>query len=182
MKKYWKNLSWAQRLMILIAILAAGGYVYFSKGPFLFQKDAVIVEEQTTKDGETVIKVEDVDSVELAEEFPAGMTEKEVMNAIHKMSHQKVIAKKKWGAIPLTPERVNRLIEVVEGNRAGYANSAQYLDILHRWADGDFSRADSDHNIIWNLQGGTVGKATGISSPEEEKAFIEENFYVKKDK
>lgn len=179
MKKYLKNLSWAQRLMILTAILAAGGYYYFSNGPFLFKKDAVIVKEQTTKDGETVINVEDTDRNKIAEEFPLNMTEKEVMNAIHSMSHQKVIADKKWGAIPLTTERVNRLIEAVEGNRSGYANSKLYLDILTRWANGDFSRVDSDHNAIWNLQGGTVGKATGIASPQEEKEFIEEKFHIK---
>jgi hypothetical protein len=47
------------------------------------------------------------------------------------------------------------------------------LDILNRWAEGDFSRADKDHNAIWNVQGGTIGEATGVMSPEEEQQYLE---------
>ncbi|WP_268872885.1 DUF6241 domain-containing protein [Neobacillus fumarioli] len=53
-----------------------------------------------------------------------------------------------------------------------------YKDILERWAAGDFSQIDKDHNTIWDLQGGTIGKATGMATPKEEMAFIEKNFKV----
>ena len=39
------------------------------------------------------------------------MTEEQVQDAIHQMSHQKVRAEKKWGFIPLTRERVDRSIK-----------------------------------------------------------------------
>ncbi|MFD1850086.1 DUF6241 domain-containing protein [Oceanobacillus bengalensis] len=90
---------------------------------------------------------------------------------IHGMSHQKVKAEEKWGYYEIHPERIQWLLEgldVVEIN-----NETVYRKILERWAEGDFSKVDDDHNAIWTLQGGTIGEATGILSPEEEQAYIE---------
>jgi hypothetical protein len=103
-----------------------------------------------------------------------GMSEGAVRNIIHYMSHQKVKASKKWGAFHMTSERIDKLIAIVEGNNYLYRD--KYLDILYRWQRGDFSRVDKDHNIIWTLQGGTIGKATGIMSPIEEKNYIKKHF------
>ena len=79
----------------------------------------------------------------------------------------------------MTQERIERLIEVVEGNKSSYNDSKLYLEILNRWADNDFSRADKDHNAVWSLQGGNVGRAKGIISFEEEKDFIKEHYKIK---
>ncbi|RDW16029.1 hypothetical protein CWR48_17735 [Oceanobacillus arenosus] len=90
---------------------------------------------------------------------------------IHGMSHQKVRAEKKWGYYEIHPDRVKWLLEgldVVE-----IANETTYRDILERWDKGDFSRVDQDHNAIWQIQNGTVGKATGILSPGEEQEYID---------
>lgn len=106
------------------------------------------------------------------------MTDGEVQNAIHQMSHQKVQADKKWGMIPLTKERVVRLIDVVEGNKEHFKHESAYLEILNRWLEDDFSRVDEDHNIIWTLQNGTVGRATGSLTYEEELRFISKYFNV----
>ncbi|MFK9090117.1 DUF6241 domain-containing protein [Bacillus salipaludis] len=179
MKKFFKKISWTQRLIIVLAIFVGlGAYYYFSTGSLPFQKDAVTVKVEKTKDGETVVKMEDTNSSKIEREFPTDMPEDEVMAAIHKMSHQKVRADKKWGALPLTPERVNRLMKVVRDNHAQYKGSDVYIDILTRWSKGDFSRVDHDHNQVWELQGGTIGAADGIASVEEEQKFIEEHFKV----
>jgi hypothetical protein len=103
----------------------------------------------------------------------SSMTEDEVLNYMHGMSHQKVEAEEKWLHFEMTNERIQFLIGVVESGR--YENSDLYLDILNRWAEGDFLKADKDHNAIWNLQGGTIGKATGVLSTEEEKQYLEDN-------
>jgi hypothetical protein len=181
MKKYFKQLSWAQRVMIIIAVMVLGIFSYYqTTGSFPFQKKSVTVVVQKSKDGQSVIKMDDPASQVIEKDFPMDMTEDEVMDAIHKMSHQKVEASKKWGAIPLTPGRVNQLLKVVQKNSNHYTNSSVYIEILERWSKGDFSTVDKDHNKIWNLQGGTIGKAVGILSVEEEKAYIEENFRVKR--
>jgi hypothetical protein len=103
----------------------------------------------------------------------SSLTEDEVLNYMHGMSHQKVVAEEKWLHYEMTNERIQFLIGVVESGR--YENSDLYLDILNRWAEGDFSKADKDHNAIWNLQGGTIGKATGVLSTEEEQQYLEDN-------
>ncbi|HZG70252.1 MAG TPA: DUF6241 domain-containing protein [Chondromyces sp.] len=108
--------------------------------------------------------------------FKENMTEEEVQIAIHHMSHQKIKAKRKWGALQITPERIDRLIEVVEINESKHEQSAVYLSILNRWKKGDFSKVDKDHNAIWRLQGGTIGKATGLLSAKEEEKYIKQNF------
>ncbi|WP_066314493.1 DUF6241 domain-containing protein [Bacillus sp. FJAT-29814] len=182
MRKYLKRLSKTQMLIILFAVLAIGFYYFYSTESLPFQKTSVVVKEEKTKEGEPVLQVQDATSEQAEEEFPADMQETEVMAALHKMSHQKVTAKKKWGAIPLTPQRVDRLLSVVTQNKSKYKNSQLYINILNRWADGDFSHADDDHNAIWNLQGGTIGKATGLASINEEKEFIEQNFNIKLEK
>jgi capsular polysaccharide biosynthesis protein len=179
MKKYLKRLSKFQMLLILIAVLAIGFYYFYLTESLPFQKADVVVQEAKTEEGKSVLQVQDATSEQAAEEFPFTMQESEVMSAIHKMSHQKVTATKKWGAIPLTPQRVERLLQVIAQNKAKYKNSQLYLNILNRWAKEDFSQADVEHNAIWKLQGGTVGKATGLSSTHEEKEFIEQNFNIK---
>ncbi|MDN3019749.1 DUF6241 domain-containing protein [Paenibacillus sp. BSR1-1] len=179
MKKYLSNLSRTQRIIILFAVLSLGFIYYFSKGALPIQKDAVTVKVQKTDEGESVIQIQDKNSEEIAKDFPSNMSEDDIRDAIHLMSHQKVVADKKWGAIPLTKKRVNRLLEVVKENQANYKNTDIYYSILKRWAKGDFSRVDEDHNEIWDLQEGTVGKAKRIASSKEERDFIEENFKVK---
>ncbi|MCD8502771.1 MAG: DUF6241 domain-containing protein [Bacillaceae bacterium] len=104
------------------------------------------------------------------------MSEHLLQNDIHWMSHQKVSAKQKWGAMLITEERIDRLLEVATKNKETYKHSEIYIDILTRWQGGDFSQADLDHNAIWRLQGGTVGAATGLLMPEQEKAYIEKHF------
>jgi Family of unknown function (DUF6241) len=101
------------------------------------------------------------------------LKEKDILNYMHGMSHQKVIAEEKWLHYEMTTERVNYLIEVVENGQ--YENEEVFLDILHRWSVNDFSEADKDHNKIWRIQGGTIGEATGVMTVEQEQVYLEEN-------
>jgi hypothetical protein len=123
-----------------------------------------------------VIEIDEVRKMSIEEEMPFSMEEYTVQDLIHGMSHQKIRADDKWGFLPMTQERVSRLIVVVEANNLKYDDSDLYLKILNRWLNNDFSRVDLDHNAIWELQGGNVGRATGILTVEEEKAFIKKNF------
>ncbi|MFF2793892.1 DUF6241 domain-containing protein [Lysinibacillus xylanilyticus] len=106
-----------------------------------------------------------------------------VEEVIQEMAHQKVIAKTKEGSIMITPERIDTLIQMVEGNKDKYERRAMsdkyapyeiYLDILKRWKKGDFSTVDDDHNILMIIQGGKPpeGLATGKASEEQEIDYI----------
>jgi hypothetical protein len=102
-----------------------------------------------------------------------NLSEEDILNYMHGMSHQKVVAEEKWLHYEMTNERIQFLISVVENDN--YKNGELLLDILQRWAEGDFQRADKDHNKIWSLQGGNVGEATGVMTPEQEQQYLEEN-------
>lgn len=162
-KKIW--------IPVILACVLIGGYLYFDK-------INVSVSVGTAPTGKKVVQVhEQTKKVERG--FPFSMSENDVQQAIHNMSHQKVLADKKWGALPLTPERVKRLLQVVEANKKEYENADVYLTILKSWDKGNFDYVVMNHNAIWELQGGTVGKANGKASPEEEMEFIQENYDVK---
>lgn len=158
--------------IILIAIIM---WSFYKKEVPISKKDGEII-EKTTEDGGTIIEVKETMSKPVEEEFPLTLKDYEIGNAIHAMSHQKVKAKDKWSFLPLTANRVERLIEVVEINKSDYPNSKLYLNILTRWSKNDFSQIDEDHNKIWGLQNGNIGRATGILSHEEELKFIEKYY------
>ena len=96
------------------------------------------------------------------------------------MSHQKVKAEDKWGFLPLTKDRVKRLLEVVKDGQETYKHADTYLTILESWNNQEFSSVDKHHNAIWRLQSGTIGRATGILSAAEEKAYIEKHYDIQK--
>jgi hypothetical protein len=39
---------------------------------------------------------------------------------------------------------------------------------LYRWEEGDFRGAVEDHNYLWGLLEGNIGKATALNSQTEE--------------
>lgn len=102
------------------------------------------------------------------------LTDRDYREYIHGMSHQKIKADQKWGFYQINDERVQWLLDglVLEGKQKELSGYTVYKDILERWLAGDFSKADDDHNAIWTMQGGTIGRATGVLSPEEEQAYI----------
>lgn len=135
-------------------------------------------EESVEASAESQIKMEVTlpteETTEIEKELALDMGEIAVQNVIHAMSHQKVKAEDKWSHMPLTQERIDRLIEVVElGN---YEFSKMYLEILYRWKEEDFTKAVDDHNSIWHLQKGSVGKAYSLMTPEEEQRYIEQYY------
>ncbi|NLP53067.1 DUF6241 domain-containing protein [Bacillus sp. RO1] len=98
------------------------------------------------------------------------LNEVHVANYIHWMSHQKVKAESKWTHYKMTPERIDWLLEKVK--EADYKHEKVYVEILTKWQKGDFSTAHLDHNRVWSLLNGTIGKATGVMTEEEEKEYL----------
>ncbi len=123
----------------------------------------------------SILQIDGKNKQPVEKEFPMNMSEYDIQVVIHAMSHQKVKAEDKWTSILMTPERVSRLLDVVNAKDERFEkNGPLYLEILQRWASGDFSKVDQDHNAIWQLQGGTVGRATGILTEQQEEDFIDE--------
>ncbi|MGE7723344.1 PRK06770 family protein [Bacillus cereus] len=100
--------------------------------------------------------------------------EYEVIKAMHSMTHQKVVAEQKWGAIPMTKLHAEAVKDIL--NNTNFEKKAELLAIAERWANGDFSKIVEDHNYFWTEQEGSIGKATGTMDSTEEQTFVLNNF------
>ncbi|MED3761355.1 DUF6241 domain-containing protein [Peribacillus frigoritolerans] len=101
-------------------------------------------------------------------------TQEEVMDVMHHMTHQKVIAEEKWGAVEMNFENINAVYDIVVDS--DFMLKGDLLNIVSGWKEGNFDNVAQDHNYFWEYQNGTVGKATGILNTDEEAEFIDNNF------
>ncbi|MCO0600030.1 DUF6241 domain-containing protein [Peribacillus butanolivorans] len=101
-------------------------------------------------------------------------TQEEVMDVMHHMTHQKVIAEEKWGAVEMNSENINAVYEIV--NDSDFMLKGDLLNIVTGWKEGNFDNVAQDHNYFWEYQRGTVGRATGTLNSNEEAKFIKNNF------
>ncbi|MGP4075418.1 DUF6241 domain-containing protein [Halobacillus sp. K22] len=168
---------------LLVTLLLAGAGVWaVQKYVLTAAEDNKDISPEALRQAEEVItgaiSEEELDSYKEAGKNPFGkdtpaeeLTDYHYKEYIHGMSHQKVKASKKWGFYEIHPERISWLLKGLE--QADVEHKQVYKNILVKWEEGNFSTIDEDHNAIWNLQNGTIGKATGILSPTEEKDYIE---------
>ncbi|WP_243290453.1 DUF6241 domain-containing protein [Bacillus sp. FJAT-47783] len=167
-----KNNKW---LSVILVLLFGCGVVF----TFIFLD--MFLNESHTKSNKNISALEGVEEVSQPLEMTASpfgdgktsLTETDIQDYLHGMSHQKVKAEEKWTHYFITEERIQFLLQVVE--KGDYEHKPLYLDILTRRAEGDFSKADQDHNAIWQLQGGTIGKATDVFTEEEEDMYVQEH-------
>ena len=93
---------------------------------------------------------------------------------MHKMTHQKIKSDKKWGAIPMSAENIKEIKNAIENT--DYDRGPSLMNIIEKWEEGNFNSIAQDHNSLWEMQDGTVGRAYGTMTAEEERKFIENNF------
>jgi CBS domain-containing protein len=103
-----------------------------------------------------------------------GSTEEQVMEVMHKMTHQKVRAERKIGAIPMVEDTIIQVYNIV--SNSDFGNKEKMLEIAGKWKNGWFDTIDYDHNFFWKHQEGEVGKAYGVMTSVEEQEFIKNNF------
>ncbi|MEY8731038.1 DUF6241 domain-containing protein [Peribacillus frigoritolerans] len=130
--------------------------------------------EAKAKAAEFEAKTAIYDGIEFETGLDEGSTETEVMDVMHKMTHQKVRSQDKWGAIPMSPKIIEEVYKIVDSS--DFQHRDRLLSIAARWRDFDFSTIVQDHNFFWEDKAGTVGKAHGTLSRSEEVEFIEVNF------
>lgn len=140
------------------------------------EKDSKAVVKETTEVPETIENEDtaEIGGVEIMLPITHGATEDEVIQTMHNMTHQKVRAEKKWGAVPMSKVNAAAIKEIIaQGN---YEKKEELLVIAERWINQDFSQIVEDHNYFWAIQEGSVGKATGVMTAAEERAFALNNY------
>lgn len=61
-----------------------------------------------------------------------------IIDSMHKMLHQKVIADKKSGFIVMSPENIKKLRHLLDQSDK-IMEKEKYVEILNRWEKGEFS-------------------------------------------
>jgi hypothetical protein len=102
-------------------------------------------------------------------------TEKELLEILLKMTHQKVHSEEKWGFVQMSEVNLHAVREVLQENSAINKN-IDMLAMVNNWLKNEFTNIVDEHNQIWKLREGTVGKAYGILSPAEEDELVNEQF------
>lgn len=148
-------------------IAADGGNRISNIAEDLEQREADKAEAATTKEGQESKGGKQAD---------IGMDEGHLQTYIHQMTHQKVVADKKFGKVEMSEENIRNLLKIVQLNYDDYEHSKFYESTLMAWEKGDFSNAVGVHNRIWDWHHGTVGRATDLMTPEQEAEYVEKHF------
>lgn len=166
--KWIRSHKWLIFFIVVVLFCSAAGSLYFLKSDKAAHAEIPI----KMKGSKVVVKEKNGTEKELVNPFGDSKkpNEETVQEYIHGMSHQKVKANEKWTLYKITDERINYLIEVVKAYP--FSHKQLYLDILNRWKKGDFTHVVQDHNAIWRLEGGNIGKALRRLTPEQEKAEL----------
>lgn len=175
-----KKIMWTF-IIVIVALIGWFTYIVYtdfstSEQPVTGEPDETETESPQDEEEEPILLNEQGD--EDKKPFNTTMKQEEVTEEvmrdfIHKMSHQKIEAEAKWGLIEITDERIDWLLKSVDKTKEPLNNKEVYKKILTRWAEADFSHAVEDHNTIWEMQGGNIGKALRLLTAEEEEAYLE---------
>ncbi|WP_058306447.1 DUF6241 domain-containing protein [Gracilibacillus massiliensis] len=130
--------------------------------------ESVADKESKQQDQESIQEeVQEVDEEKI-------LSENSFMNTLHKMTHQKIHAEEKWGAVEITQDRIDLMLNIAKDST--FTHRDFYMQALTAWQTGNFSNAVEVHNYIWERQNGTIGRASRLLTEEEEQQYVEKYF------
>ncbi|WP_281659523.1 DUF6241 domain-containing protein [Halobacillus sp. Cin3] len=159
--------------LLLLAAAGTGWYLMSTQAEAMTEQEVKEAVEKSAEEADEKLQTYEEEGKNPfgSEKRQNELTDSDYQSYIHSMSHQKVKADKKWGFTTIHPERIDWLLEGLDQTTLTHRQT--YEEILTKWHAGDFSTADEDHNRIWTLQNGNVGKATGLLSPQEEAQLMQ---------
>ncbi|MFS0777746.1 DUF6241 domain-containing protein [Neobacillus sp. 3P2-tot-E-2] len=119
----------------------------------------------------------DINQAKVALGIDQAPSEKDVLEILHNMTHQKVRSEEKWGFVHINEVNLLAVKNVLLENPS-FNQNIDMLSIVTDWLNNDFSNIVAEHNSIWKMKNGSVGKAYGILSPSEEATLVKEQFGV----
>nr|WP_285800956.1 DUF6241 domain-containing protein [Exiguobacterium sp. s149] len=96
------------------------------------------------------------------------------------MTHQKISARSKWVAIPMTPQNIQQSAEYLELLKTKFKiNDRMYAELktmLDHWSQGDFTLDDKEQDRLLDFLQASRGFSNGLATKNEEDLFILNNF------
>ncbi len=100
-------------------------------------------------------------------------SDKHIIDAMLKMSNQKVLSDKKEGFIKMSPENIKKVKKMITESTPIYLKHfGEYRVIIDRWEHGDFSQIVKEHNMLSKWKDGNDGKAYQETTPEQEREYL----------
>ena len=167
-------IGWVVTIGFGIGVLGLAIFILFA----LLSEDEVANDDEPQEEttAEVDMEVSEADIEEEVQEVNTDSIQSEAnfRDTLHHMTHQKIHAEDKWGAVEITDERIDLMLETVKNS--DFTHRDFYIEALTAWQNGDFSNAVEVHNYIWELKNGTVGRALRLYTEEEEQQYIEKYF------
>lgn len=129
--------------VFFVAVLIVGGCFFFSFKNY--SKVSIEEVKEKTVQNESQVKTQ--------------ATEKDTLTRIHYMANSLIIAEDGhiWGKEKITKDKLESLI--IEVSNSNFNYKVDLLAILNKWKNNDFSTVVDDHNFVWKLLDGTIGRA-----------------------
>ncbi|GAE93296.1 hypothetical protein JCM21714_2367 [Gracilibacillus boraciitolerans JCM 21714] len=171
--------GWIVALGLGVAVLGLAifvGFALLSENDVEETRQAELTETESAAEQESKKTEEEASIEEEVQEVNAEkiLSESAYMDTLHQMTHQKIYADQKWGAVEITEERMELMLNIAE--ESNFTHRDFYIETLTSWQNDNFSNAVEVHNYIWEQQNGTIGRATRMLTDEEQQQYIEKYF------
>lgn len=182
--------------LVVIGIAFYVGYTYWS-GPNPNELDREqMTEEDYTRALELIdiIKEEDPlgrrqnvtrrinpqETTGLIFDDPKKLNKGNLIDAMHLMTHQKILATEKAGAIPMTHDNLKEVRDYLEllrdKNKIKNDDYLQLGGIIERWEQAIFDEIDKEQDVLLEEMYAAIGFSNGLATRAEEELFILNNF------
>ncbi len=108
------------------------------------------------------------------------LTKGNLVEAMHLMTHQKILATEKAGAIPMTHDNLKAVRDYLEllhdKNKIKQEDYLQLGRIIERWEQAIFDEIDQEQDVLLEEMYAVIGFSDGLATRAEEELFILNNF------
>ncbi|MGE6492008.1 DUF6241 domain-containing protein [Exiguobacterium sp. NPDC077395] len=193
----WKKWFPWMGLVLVIVIIATYAFYQYWMGPNQSELDRDnLTEEEYERALELIdiIKEEDPlgrrqnvtrrinpqETTGLVFDEPKKLNKGNLVEAMHLMTHQKILATEKAGAIPMTHDNLKEVRDYLEllrdKNKIKSEDYRQLGQIIERWEQAIFVEIDKEQDLLLEEMYAVIGFSNGLATRAEEELFIINNF------
>jgi hypothetical protein len=193
----WKKWFPWMGLVLVIVIIATYAFYQYWMGPNQSELDRdnltqeeyeralelidIIREEDPLGRRQNVTRrIDPQETTGLVFDEPKKLNKGNLVEAMHLMTHQKILATEKAGAIPMTHDNLKEVRDYLELLRdKNKIKSEDYLQlgrIIERWEQAIFDEIDKEQDLLLEEMYAVIGFSNGLATRAEEELFIINNF------